>query len=383
MTDALYDFYKIRSRMETIKKQHPRASEPILDINVDDLTQLIERIVKASPSDRPDIARLLKSKQATLLIHAYQRRLPLEAFEAITEVLRLRPVPRQLSQAWHILRNHPDLSPLQSAMAHIAKAIELPETNNDSHLSRLHDLWRSPDLYQHLVRDLASSTLPIDQWAHGAWRADQRPDDSFPIHHRIQAAVLCHGDREVLLRHALSDLERWFDSIPEALYDDATANYINSLTESEWADSVIENCISRHGLPAALGAFWRRIDERKRLIIQRRVAAKLIGDFFDGVNDPEYRFDYWKGFVDYLIDIAFPDSRARVMMVFKEAIVVEFRDINNAVYIYDRTDQSWVKRVVCGTGDNASCKDKSRAHATVNHHRRWRERMNYIMGQLT
>ena len=65
MSDALYDFYKIRSRLETIRKQHPSASEPILDFQTDDLTPLIERITQADPSQYTEIARSLTRHEAT------------------------------------------------------------------------------------------------------------------------------------------------------------------------------------------------------------------------------------------------------------------------------------------------------------------------------
>ena len=383
MSDALYDFYKIRSRLETIRKQHPSASEPILDFQTDDLTPLIERITQADPSQYTEIARSLTRHEATLLIHAYQRRLTDEAFASITSVLELRPLPRQLSQAWFVLRNHPDLSPLIDGMRAIAQAIKLPKGNADIHLDRIHHFWQSPDIYNALVIDLADTPLPLEQWAHDSWNADIRPDAAFPIYNRIQAAILVNGSREVLLRHPIHEIASWFNSVPNALYDDAAVNYINCLKESEWSDEIITSCVDRHGLPAAMGLFWSRVDKDKRLLIQRKVAAKLIGDFFDDVNDPEDRFDFWRHYVDQLIGITFPHSRSRVMLVFQKAVIVEFRDLGNAIYIYDRSDQGWVDRVVKGGGDNSSCKDIDRAITKVSHFRNWRQNMDYYMGQLT
>lgn len=383
MSEALYDFRKLQESIETIKKQHARASEPILDFQVSDLTALIERIVSAAQAEYDTIASSLTPHDATLLIHAYQRRLPEDAFKAITSVLALRPVPRQLSQAWHILRNHPDLSPLLDGMKSIAEAIALPTGRQDGQLEKLHQLWNSSDVYASLVEEMANTSHPLDDWIEDAWSRDLGPDASYPIYHRIQAAILAFGSRDLLMRHSVDDLSEWFDYVPEAMYDDAAVNYINSLTELEWSDEIIANCVDRHGLPAALGPFWSRVDQSKRLIIQRKLASKMIGDFFEDMDDPEMRYDFWRRYIDHFVDVAYPRNRSRIMMVFRNAVIVEFRDLGNAAYVYERSDQSWVSRVVKGNGDNSSCKDPSRALGKVSHYQNWRTKMSGYMQQLT
>ena len=382
MSELIYNFGKLKRCVEIIKAQHPRASEPITSIHQDDLSSLIKRIVSAEERAWPDVAIALTKHEATLLIHAYQRKLSDHHYNAITQVLSLRPVIRQLPQAWSILRNHPDLKPLIVAMGTITKAITLPESNQDMALEKLHLIWSADDIYGYLVTDLNSTKLPLDQWSHGAWSPDQRPDESFPIYHRIQAEILTRGSRDLLIRHPKHEIASWFDFVPESSYDDAAVNYINQLNEKEWNLTIIEQLVERHGLPAAMGTFWSRVDKKKRLIIQRLIGAKLIGDFFADVCDPEGRFEFWRGYVDHLAGIAFPQSRQRVLLVFSRALVVEFRDLGNAVYFYQTSDRDWVERAVTSTSPNTACKDKTRCITKVNHSQNWRVRMRNTLQRI-
>ena len=131
-----------------------------------------------------------------------------------------------------------------------------------------------------------------------------------------------------------------------------------------------------------MGTFWDRVDKKKRLIIQRLIGAKLIGEFFDDVGDPEGRFEFWQGNVDHLAGIAFPQSRQRVLLVFSRALIVEFRDFGNAVYFYQTTDRDWVERAVTSSSPNTACKDKTRCITTVSHRQNWKARMRNTLQRI-
>jgi len=382
MTKPIFRFKKLEEIVEKVKQEHPRASEPMVTFPMDELTALIELVVRAAPSDYPAIAGGLTSREAVILLHGYQRRLSVEKHDAITEVLVLRPVLRHLTQAWYIFRNHPDLVALKRGMRRISPSLPPGDIAKDSILARLSKIWGGENLDQSLVSDIAKSGETVFAWCTGSWPTGLTIDPSSPLHHRLKAATLVYGRRDLFLRHTLKGIGDWFEYVPESMFDDAAANYIQQLAKSEWSRPVLERCVERHGLPAAGGPFWDRIDKSKRRAIQQLIAGELIADFFRDVDDPSGRFRFWKDFVDELVGIAYPQNRERVMLHFKKLVVVEFRDIGNAGYVYEAAQQSQIKRAVIGPGSHSECKNQALAVHRIIHHGNWQRNTRAILRRV-
>ena len=371
MTEPLFRFLRVEKAVEQIRQEHPRASEPLGVVPQTDLSKLIERILGAPPSEYPEIAGELTRREATILVHAYQRRLTPEQHGAITEVLVLRPLPRQLTQAWIIVRNHPDLTPLKSAMRRIAFNFARQEASKDPAIDLLAALWSAVDFDRGLIESIEKTTESLEGWSRTAWPDHLALDPAMPLFHRMQAAALAYGSRRLLGLYPGEDLAEWFVYVPESLFDAAAANYIQQLDERKWSLKILERCVDRHGLPAAGDAFWLRIDEPKRMAIQRLIAGRLIAEFFRDVDDPSGRFRFWQNYVDRLISIAYPLNRERVMLHFRGFIIVEFQEIGNAGYVYEESARDAVSRRVTGPGSHASCKIPELALHRIIHNQNW------------
>lgn len=371
MTRLEFQFNRLQKSVEKIRQEHPRASEPMQSAPQDDLTALIERIVKASPSEYPAIAKEMTRRDATLLVHAYQRRLSDDQHDAITEVLVLRPLPRQLTQGWYIFRNHPGLKALAAGLRRIAEQIPESQVASDPTLGRLRRIWTSERLGRGLILVITETEYSVHDWCAKAWPADLAVELESPLHNRLKGLALAHGSTGLLRRHHNAELLNWFSYVPEPLFDDAAANYIQQLSESEWDKTILEKCVNRHGLPAAGGAFWARIDNEKRMAIQRLIAGQLIAEFFRDVDDPAGRFRFWRDYVDHLVSIAYPTNRERVLLHFRNLIVVEFRDIGNAGYVYEEKHRAEIEKIVKSLRPHSDCKVPEIAVHRIIHNRNW------------
>jgi hypothetical protein len=381
MNAHLYKFDKLKSCLKIVKEHHPNISDPIVDIAQDDLTALITKIINADIRELPAIANGLSNHEATVLVHAYQRQMKKSHYKKISSVLEVRPFSRQLIQAWSILKNHPQCDPLINAMKSISGSIEIPNSQKSSILGKLQSYWISDSIFKSIVSDIESSNNTLDIWTLNDWNSDNSPNKAFPIYHMIKASILSYGSRKLLKQHS-DELSEWFEFVPETYYDSASKNYINQLRDSEWDWAVIENIVNRHGLPAAKDYYWEGIEEKKRLIIQRHIGGKLMDEFFSDMYDPDGRFGFWKSYVDYVAEIAFPDNKSRVMLVFAKAIVVEFRDTNNAAYFYYIRDKSWIKKRVVESYDNGQCKDRDRAITYKSHFPNWKSSWSGYLRQI-
>ncbi len=383
MSRLEFQFHRLQKSVEKIRQEHPRASEPMQSAPQDDLTALIERIVKASPSEYPAIAEEMTRRDATLLVHAYQRRLSDDQHNAITEVLVLRPLPRQLTQAWYIFRNHPGLKALAEGLRRISGQIPESQVGSDPTLSRLHRIWTSDRLGRGLVQAITETEYSVHDWCAKAWPTDLAVELESPLHNRLKGLALAHGSTDLLRRHQNSELLDWFSYVPEPLFDDAAANYIQQLSESEWNKTILEKCVNRHGLPAAGGAFWTRIDNEKRLAIQRLIAGQLIAEFFRDADDPAGRFRFWREYVDHLVSIAYPSNRERVLLHFRNLIVVEFRDIGNAGYVYEEKHRAEIEKIVKSLRPHSDCKIPDIAvHRIIHRQNYWQRRTRDILRRV-
>jgi len=367
----LFRFIKLERAAEVIKEDHPGALEPIRHASQEELTSLIELIARSNREEFPSIADQLTRRSATILVHAFERRLPEEVHEAISEVLALRPLPRQLTQAWVIFRTHPELPALLRGMYKIANALRPTQLEGEHSLRSLYDIWRSENVEKSLVVAMDQFDGTVSKWCETSWPADLAIDAGQPLHKHLKALVLAHGSSKLIRKHRHEELVAWFDFVPNRLFDDAGVNYIQTFDDSRWNRGILDRYIERHGLPAGGGRFWGRISPDKRKAIQRLVAGQLIAEFFTDIDDPSGRFQFWKKYIDQLVGIAYPPNRERVLLHFRRLLVVEFRDMGNAGYLYKEEHRARIARIVKSDSPHGACKISEIAIFRIIHNRNW------------
>jgi hypothetical protein len=368
---SLHAFGALQEALEEVKQRHFRLSDPTAPPAEDRLSKLIARILATPIAEHPEVARSLTDDDATILVHAFELDLSPENLATIGAVMAMRPLPRQLVQAWIVLRNHPTTKHLHKTMRGISAAIGDGVLASDSTLSRLGKIWGAEHLPTSLVADLAAGEETVRGWCESDWGAGLEVKPESPLALAMRGFVLAYGERSVLLRHQLVELSAWFEDIIPSSLELSAQNYIRQLESSEWDWARILEWVGRYGLPAKRKPFWEKVEKSKRDEIQRKIAGDRMRDFFGSAQDPAERFKFWEGYSGALIDLAFPRNRERVFMEFRGVVVVEFRDIGNAGYIYDASYASVMKKLVASDCAHAKCKDKNAARHRILHQSSW------------
>lgn len=379
---SLVSFSALEKALARATEEHPRRSEPAPAPDTNELSQLIARIAATPEPELPQLAARLSDREAVILVHAFELDLDEELNDALHVVLTHRPVPRQLSQGWIVYRNHPTRQALTNVLRGIAERIPDEALRGDSVLQRLRTIWRDGDPPEALVADLASSGHGMDAWLKDSWPGDLTVDTAAPLGLAMPGFILAHASRPVLLRHGLVEIAAWFDGIWPSLVRPASINYLNKLGSGEWSWPLVESWVERYGLPRGGHEFWDEVYPEKCDVIQRHIAGRLIEEFFMTAKDPEGRFRFWKSYVDDLVDIAYPPNKQRVMLRFNNVIVVEFKDIGNAGYIYGDQHASRVERLVVSNRHHAACKVKDIVRHRILHQANWQPRAREVLDQM-
>jgi len=309
-----------------------------------------------------------------LLITSLTRSLSNRLRERVEHIIHVRATYKLLPTFWHVLRNHPYSDDLLRVAARVASAVKTPSRHNLSTIERLQSLLAPVPFGPALLDDIADSGLDLSTWCHDTWPDHLRVNIRSPLYYRLCMEILINGSRVLLQRHDKATLMQWFEQIDDRIYDLAAYNLIDKLDIEQIDQRILESCVNRHGLPAKGGRFWHGIDHDKLLAIQRLIGEKMICDFFESADDPEDRFSFWRIYVPLLVDMHYPINKSRVLLDFGRFLVVEFRDLGNAVYIYPHTMRDWIVPVVMSSSHNGACKDRSSTIIWLTHGGRWRER---------
>jgi hypothetical protein len=381
MSKELCAFHRLQKAAAVVQKQHLKLDELAKSLEVDVLEKLIKAIENCNLNDIPKLAPSLTTKEANLLVYLLIRDLkPMTIYKTL-HLLEIRANPRQLVQGWSLFRNHPGSEQLRKGLSVVSKSLYNRQSQLPEFTQKIQQIFLPSYIDLALVSELAKSNLILVDWLSGvSSRNDYSKPDSFPLYGWMQNIVLRLGDRNLLVRHGLEEIETWFNSLPAKFYADASVNYINVLYDYEWKISRIEEVVERYGLPASENPFWQNVDDKKRKAIQRLIGYRLIADFFEGLEDPNRRFEFWNDYVDYLTDAVYPKDRSRILFKFTNFLLVEFRDVNNAGYIYPLNEAGWLETVVADEFQiHDACKDRDRATYRIIHNKNWQENTRYLL----
>ncbi len=385
MTEALYSFQNLKNTALFVQDQHSVLGQLQGEVLESILAQLVEKIEKCDTSSITAFARALTRKETGLLLHVLVQDYSSGLISKTLQIIDIRAKPRQLAIGWFLFKNYPSSQQLREGLVAVASSLDPKQIRSSSVSERAFRIFGASDIDEALVEDLTqSNALLVDWLSQDSPYKDKSQAASIPLYRWLQDMILVKGNRYLLLRHGINQIDTWFSGLQAKHYQSASANYINSLQEQEWLVSRIEEIVSRFGLPASQSDFWLKVDVSKKQAIQRLIGHRLIAEFFEDVDDPNGRFFFWQEYVDYLTGVVYPSSRSRILLKFTNFLLVEFRDIGNAGYIYPLDEHRWLETVVADDSrSHQDCKDQYRASYRIIHSKNWQSNVeDFLEWQL-
>ena len=180
----------------------------------------------------------------------------------------------------------------------------------------------------------------------------------------------------------------------------AMAHYLNSLQRrGDWDNVILAEFLRGFDPPQPGGVknqdrYWKPVDDEPRQEFRSWALGQRVAEYFALFEDKIGRGDFWRPFVEQHgveVDLRCPVEGTRqyqaIGLEFPNFGVVEFREVNNAAYLY--TLQEY-RRIMSRQGDRVSLyKERGSTLAApgvpdgrLQHHDGWQDRWNPRISQL-
>lgn len=79
---------------------------------------------------------------------------------------------------------------------------------------------------------------------------------------------------------------------------------------------------------------WSYVGEKEKIRFAQWILRDQLEDFFVGVNKEHERFQYWKKFIPYMVNVVVIDNNETLLMYFHDVVIMEVIG-TGAVYVYE------------------------------------------------
>ena len=228
--------------------------------------------------------------------------------------------------------------------------------------------WLREDLPSGLLVDLERSSVSPDSWR------GRLPELTTPITRdsslflAVRRRVLTEGSSEILSRLGTVVLD-WVQELSEnshaLLAEDFVAHYLAVFRPGHrWQGEIADWSTERFGTPELSKpvGIWRRIEEAEEGILKEFtswLALRKLAKFFENVDDPEGRFEFWReNFAEFFESVDLVGRGVAAILHLPPVVVVEFAVPPNAAYVYPESRLRELRAV--RSTDPIAYKDKSK-----------------------
>ena len=162
-------------------------------------------------------------------------------------------------------------------------------------------------------------------------------------------------------------------------------NYLLTLENDEFDQSIMYKIKDRLGDPREdFSTAWNEINNKARDKASSWLNYKRLKEFFDSIEtdqeEAQKRFNYWEKHYNDMKKVEFVEDKLQLFMIFNEFVVIEFGDLGNAAYFYEKNyfDQNLAKHMSKSNAvSNTLLKKTSEARDT---NKKYVEKLDHRMG---
>ena len=255
--------------------------------------------------------------------------------ERAVEVIRFRPRPDLLQPAWSLLVKHYPIQRLEELVA------ELGATHNWKGLApRPRDVGRfeawfaKEKLLSGMIADfIRTDSTDLDEWLDG-----NEIDATSNLAGQLWIDVLRRAKRKLIDKLGHLTLLARAKRETSAVQRTFQRRYLEELEDRHgWKENVLEWIKEQHHVPnrgTTQTEFWRPVSDPVRTEFRRWANERVLRAYFEKINDPDGRFDFWKQYLDHIEDVAVELDGQVGLIDFEHFGVAEFSRTGNAAYVY-------------------------------------------------
>lgn len=329
-----FTFPAIEEALVIIREAYPSAEDLPPEAESDLVSSVLERILSTPDKKLASLLSSFTPRERVASVHAYAEASSTRDRVKVVKALLSKPSMEFILPAWHLAQEYIEDSMFMRTLTELARRLE----SRDVQLERV-ELARvvlaAPDAVKYLLKHMDEEPQALLAWTRSFGNELVRIQQDGKLFTLLEDVIYREADLPLLRKQSVVRMFIWAKGTTDSKRQDFGVNYLSKIPLSDCYFDIVEYLIERYGLPAKGHEFWRRVPEKVRKALQSLIAERMLNEFFEGINDPERRFEFWKRFKDDLHDIHYPRERQHALLVFQGIFVAEFRDMGNAAYIYD------------------------------------------------
>ena len=318
-----FTFPAIEEALSVIREAYPSAEDLPPEADSDLVSAVLSKILSTPDEQLASLQRGFTPRERVASVHAYIEAHSTSERVKVSKALLSKPSMEFILPAWHLVQEYVEDSLFTRTLTEVSRRLE----GQDVQLGRVEVarvVLAAPDIVKHLLLSMSEEPQALMAWSKSFGNELVRIQKDSKLLTLLEDEIYRNADRPLLQKQSVTRMFIWAKGTSDLKRQEFGANYLTEILLPECYFDIVEYLIDRYGLPAKV-----------RKALQSFMAERMLNEFFEGINDPERRFEFWKRFKDNLHDIHYPQERQHALLVFKGIFVAEFRDIGNAAYIYD------------------------------------------------
>lgn len=325
---------------------HPNTADSAPDIKPDILQVMRHRLLSTPDEEIPVFARGLSPKELIAILHLLS--LEEEDSKVIDrgkKVIWHRQRRDLVIRAWRLFLNHYPIDSIQFVLRLLVSRHRCFWMKNQDNAAKW-DKWLSAkSVTREILKDIeASGIVDIEEFIENL----EIPRGS-SLEKALWREILVEASALLIRKIGASTLMRRAQEEQEKYQRRFASNYLCRLKKrSEWTTQVLSWIRDKYNVPRRRdnqNHFWQNIPEEIRTEYLRWANETKIREFFERIHDPHGRFLFWKDFMDQIEQVDVVVENQAMVMDFGHFGVVEFSEVGNAAYIYNRKHFAAIRNI--------------------------------------
>ncbi|KXS40895.1 MAG: hypothetical protein AWU54_1815 [Candidatus Frackibacter sp. T328-2] len=348
-----------------------------------DLEQLLEKISKTEEDKIKDFASGLKNRDIYALAYNFNN-ISKGLMYKVKEILTYRFKKSMVKIMWNnFTKDHENQYIISFFKEKIGLINRLKFRGSPYNL--LVDLFSNDSPVKGIIDQIVSLRLNYEEWIN---RFHLKRESK--LAQAIISNLFIQPNIDIFKQEENELLVKLFSYLNGNSFSKIAENYLELFSVEEFEEELMQLIKEKMGDPVEeYSVTWQNVSDIAYARAKQWFNNKEMEEFFINIeaDDEEgrRRFNYWKKYLDTVEKVKYIREELQLFLIFKDIVVIEFGEINNSIFIYDRNyfENNLVKYTVENNkADNKKFKDTSKCIDWIRHSSSWETKTDSIIQDL-
>lgn len=326
---------KLIAVKEKIKKTFPTKadiynikSEKAKKIN---LKELLEKISEFSLNKIIYLADSLKKAEITALANNYSE-ISAELYQKINKIILHRKDKFLIELLWHNFADDYQNQDLRRLLGNLLALFS--QLNEQEKI--LENIFNNSSPLLNMQKYIKDEEISLFKFL-------DQVDLIFEnrISKKLAAELFTKASKDFFIRENAKNLIKIFSEFKSEDFKKAAENYLLIFNEDEYFEEMMYKIKDRLGDPREdYSTAWNGINKKVKNKAKNWLNHRKLKEFFDSITtdqeEAKRRFAYWEKHYKEMKKVDYVEKYLQLFMIFDKFAVVEFGDLGNAAYFYEK-----------------------------------------------